>query len=179
MPNFESKTLNGGNFKLSDFIGQPIVIDFWSTKCKPCLIELPAFERLQDEFEDLIVVSVTIDTKEVLDSFLDTENGSYKLIKTKLQGTKISEPLFYDAWDIAELYIDKTYPNWHDYQVGWPQKFFIDGEGIVQSYTLGYAVSLGSIPVSDPEAIQDFKNRANDEEAHYEYLKQLVLGIMK
>ena len=178
-PEFEGKTLAGNNFKLADYIGQPIIIDFWSTKCKPCLIELPAFEWLQNEFEDLIVVSVTIDSKEVLDLFLDNENGSYKLIKTQLEGTKISEPLLYDAWDIADLYIDKTYPNWHDYQMGWPQKFFIDREGTVRSYTLGYSASLGNMPVSDPEAYQDFKNRANDEEAHYEYLKQLVLEIMK
>jgi thiol-disulfide isomerase/thioredoxin len=178
VPRFEGKTLAGNIFKLADHIGEPIVIDFWSTKCKPCLMELPAFEKLENEFKDLIVVSVTIDPKDVLDSFLANENGSYKLIKTQLKDTKMSEPVLYEAWDIADLFIDKTYSNWYDYQMGWPQKYFVDHKGIVQYYTLGYGASLGSGPVGDTEAIKDFSNKVYDEEAQYEYLKQFVLEIM-
>lgn len=55
------------------------VINFWATWCKPCVDELPAFEKLQDNFQDEIeVILISLDDVENLDSnvnpFLATNN---------------------------------------------------------------------------------------------------------
>lgn len=39
LPNFEGETV-----RLSDFEGQPLVVNYWASWCLPCLAELPGFE---------------------------------------------------------------------------------------------------------------------------------------
>lgn len=120
-------------------------------------------------------MSVSTDSKEVLNQFFATVDGKHSLLKTQMEGFKVSPPLLYDAWDIAELYIDKTYPNWHDYQMGWPQKFFIDRNGIVKSYTLGYSSTLEVGWDSDSSEIL---KKASDQEAIHQFLTQKILSIV-
>ena len=44
---FEVQTVDGQMVNLSDFKdGKPIVINFWSHKCSPCVQEMPDFQRL-------------------------------------------------------------------------------------------------------------------------------------
>lgn len=49
---FEVQTEDGQMVNLSDFKdGKPIVINFWSHKCSPCVQEMPTFEGLYDEYK--------------------------------------------------------------------------------------------------------------------------------
>jgi len=45
-PDITVKTLDGNEFKLSDFRGKFVFIDFWGTWCGPCLGELPNNKKL-------------------------------------------------------------------------------------------------------------------------------------
>jgi len=61
---FRVKTLDGAVLDLEDLRRRgPVLIDFWSTWCKPCLHSLPAIEALHREFSPLglAVVGVSID----------------------------------------------------------------------------------------------------------------------
>jgi peroxiredoxin len=46
-PDFTLDSLSRGRISLSDFKGKVVVINFWSSTCPPCLIEMPSFERLK------------------------------------------------------------------------------------------------------------------------------------
>lgn len=50
-PNFEVVDLEGNTFRLSDYRGQGVVLNFWGTWCEPCKREFPAMERQYKYFE--------------------------------------------------------------------------------------------------------------------------------
>ncbi len=43
---FSLKDMNGKSYRLSDFRGKVVLINFWATWCPPCRKELPSLERL-------------------------------------------------------------------------------------------------------------------------------------
>jgi cytochrome c biogenesis protein CcmG/thiol:disulfide interchange protein DsbE len=45
-PDFTATTLEGGTVTLSQLRGKPVVLDFWSKTCLPCLRSLPIVEEL-------------------------------------------------------------------------------------------------------------------------------------
>lgn len=69
-PDFTLQTLNGETMRLSDLIGRPVVISYWTTWCVPCQTELPILQQLSQEFQaqGLMVVTVNaIDQDNVQD----------------------------------------------------------------------------------------------------------------
>ena len=42
----------GRRFALSDYIGKPLVINFWASWCPSCIAEMPAFERVHKQLEE-------------------------------------------------------------------------------------------------------------------------------
>jgi thiol-disulfide isomerase/thioredoxin len=82
--------------------GAPIkVINFWATWCKPCIEELPYFEKLQETYQskDVEVLLVSLD-------FSADKASAYKT-KKNIQ----SEVVFLDETD-HNKWIDKISPQW-------------------------------------------------------------------
>jgi len=54
----------GGRIALSRFRGQIVLLNLWASWCKPCAMELPALDRLQQRLggDDFIVVAVSLDS---------------------------------------------------------------------------------------------------------------------
>jgi cytochrome c biogenesis protein CcmG/thiol:disulfide interchange protein DsbE len=50
-PDFELVALNGDTVRLSDFKGQPLVINFWATWCQPCAQEHPNLQAAAERFQ--------------------------------------------------------------------------------------------------------------------------------
>jgi len=53
-PDFTGELMDGTSITLSELQGKPVIINFWATWCGPCVKEMPAFERLKDDFGDKI-----------------------------------------------------------------------------------------------------------------------------
>lgn len=53
-PDFTGERIDGTSITLSELQGKPVIINFWATWCGPCVKEMPAFERLKDDFGDKI-----------------------------------------------------------------------------------------------------------------------------
>jgi cytochrome c biogenesis protein CcmG/thiol:disulfide interchange protein DsbE len=44
-PDFTATTLDGRSVRLSDYAGQPVILNFWASWCNPCRQEFPLFRR--------------------------------------------------------------------------------------------------------------------------------------
>ena len=75
-PDFTGELMDGTSITLSELQGKPVIINFWATWCGPCVKEMPAFERLKDDFGDKIgIIAVNCgDDAETVKDFVE-ENG--------------------------------------------------------------------------------------------------------
>ncbi len=72
-PPFTLRTPDGEPVSLSDFAGQPVLINFWATWCPPCRYEMPFLQAAYDKYKDqgFVVLAVDIqETPEVVKPFL-------------------------------------------------------------------------------------------------------------
>ncbi|MBN2558088.1 MAG: TlpA family protein disulfide reductase [Clostridia bacterium] len=56
--------IDGGTFRLSDFRGRNVVINFWAVFCPPCVDELPDFDRAVSVLADMNTVVIAINVTE-------------------------------------------------------------------------------------------------------------------
>ena len=57
------KDAKGASFKLGDFFGKVIVVNFWATWCGPCRREIPELVKLHNEFQSRGVEMIGLSTE--------------------------------------------------------------------------------------------------------------------
>lgn len=73
---FELKDTKGKSYKLSDFKGQPVVLNFFATWCAPCLDEAPELEAFGKEYKDAkLLVLAKGESKRRMEKYIG-ESGS-------------------------------------------------------------------------------------------------------
>jgi thiol-disulfide isomerase/thioredoxin len=79
---FALQDLEGETITLSQFIGRPLLINFWATWCGPCRIEMPELQAVFDEYrdsEDLLILALDQDeTAEDVSAFFDELGLTFK-----------------------------------------------------------------------------------------------------
>ncbi len=73
-PDFSLKTLEGENIKLSDFLGEIIIIDLMGVDCQFCVYMMPVLKYISENYTDVVIISVDVyqyETEEYLQSFID------------------------------------------------------------------------------------------------------------
>lgn len=63
-PDFILPSIDGEEISLSEFKGQYVYIDVWTSYCGGCIKEVPYFEKLKEEFsnKDIVFISISGDT---------------------------------------------------------------------------------------------------------------------
>jgi peroxiredoxin len=67
-PDFTGRDIAGKTFRLSDYHGKVVLLDFWSTFCEPCKAEFPHLRAMYevDRIKGLLVVAVAMDGPETV-----------------------------------------------------------------------------------------------------------------
>jgi peroxiredoxin len=76
--NFALSDLDGRPAALSDYAGQPVMVNFWATWCPPCRLEMPEFQRaFEAHQQDGLVILAVNEYEEAEDvrSFFYDEMG--------------------------------------------------------------------------------------------------------
>lgn len=82
LPDFVLSDLNGVPRPISDWSGQPILINFWATWCAPCRREMPLLQKLHEEFgnDGLQVIGIAIDRAPDVSAFTMETGITYPIL---------------------------------------------------------------------------------------------------
>ena len=125
-PDFQMPIFDGSVINLSDYRGEVVVLNFWASWCGPCRWEMPAFERMHQEYGDKGVTFVGVAISDDLanaKAFADEIGVTYP-IGADQPG---SGSVFIDASKVARV------------EESMPTTFFIDREGVIQRKLISVA----------------------------------------
>ena len=61
-PDFVLADIDGNQYRLSDYRGQVVIVNFWATWCPPCRAEMPSMQRAwqQLEQEGILMLGINV-----------------------------------------------------------------------------------------------------------------------
>jgi thiol-disulfide isomerase/thioredoxin len=79
---FRLLRLDGSDLDVKALRGQWVVLNYWATWCAPCRKEIPELSALHSAREDIVVLGLTFEDREleVFDEFLEEFNPSYPVV---------------------------------------------------------------------------------------------------
>jgi peroxiredoxin len=114
---FTLKSPDGKDISLASFRGKVVLLNFWGTWCKPCLKELPEFDRLIRHYKKHGAVLVAVATDTEPDKVLEFARSS-----------KLSAKLALCGEDLAKKYDSPNFPF----------SFVIDDKGTIRGSYRGF-----------------------------------------
>lgn len=116
-PDLVLTALNGETVSLSQFRGQPVLINFWAVWCTFCRFEMPDIQKAYDEYQDegLVVLGINVGEDE-------------QTVASFVRELDITFPVLFD----------RDGRVWHSWRMrGLPTTVFVDSEGVVRIIHVG------------------------------------------
>jgi cytochrome c biogenesis protein CcmG/thiol:disulfide interchange protein DsbE len=119
-PEFSLQDASGSTFKLSDYKGKVVLLNFWATWCGPCQEEIPWFMGFEREYKDrdFAVVGISVD-----------ETG-WNAVKPYLKRRQVNYRVALANQSVTQLYGSVE---------GLPTTFMIDRQGRIARTHIGLA----------------------------------------
>ncbi len=76
----EFTDLEGSPVKVSQYLGKPLVMNFWATWCAPCVKEMPDLDMLHSRYQGMNFVGLAVDTPVNVKKFITKVQVSYPLL---------------------------------------------------------------------------------------------------
>jgi cytochrome c biogenesis protein CcmG/thiol:disulfide interchange protein DsbE len=122
-PDFTLNTPDGESFTLSELRGQAVLVNLWATWCPPCRAEMPAIQKLYDEYKDQGFVVLGLNM---------TYQDDPSAVVPFIQENQLTFPiLIEETGNVAEKFELRSLPS----------SFFIDRDGIIQEVVIGGPMS--------------------------------------
>lgn len=116
-PDFELTTFAGDTARLSDHLGERVMLNFWATWCPPCRAEMPDMQKFHED-EDIVILAVN-------------------LTQTKSEKDNIAG--FIDEFGLTfPVLLDETLAVATEYKIQpIPTTYMIDSNGRIQDKSFG------------------------------------------
>ena len=115
-PDFTVLDMDGNEVKFSDYLGKPIVLNFWAHWCGPCQSEMPEFNAAWEALEGEVTFLMVHVGAAVEDGKQKVSEGGYTF------------PVVFDTESEAAAIYGIT---------AFPTTFFIDKDGYLQGWYMG------------------------------------------
>lgn len=89
VPDVQIADLNGKPRSLRQYLGRPLLINFWATWCEPCRREMPLLQQLwlAQRAEGLQVLGVAIDSRSAVQQYLRATSVGYPILADENAGS--------------------------------------------------------------------------------------------
>lgn len=117
-PDFSLSTIEGQTFTSEDTKGKYVLFNFWFTRCRPCIEELPELNALVEEFaanDEVIFLAPTFDDEALIQKFLTRFEFDYQLVG-----------------DVKDFCLELNIRSY-------PTHFIVNREGIIEKVLIGYS----------------------------------------
>lgn len=106
LENINLTDINGKNYTSNDLKGKIVVVNFWFTKCAPCIKEMPDLNKLKEEFgtENIKYFAITYDSKELIEELLKKHQLDFTIIPSDKKTIEQFNVSFYPT----NFILDKT-----------------------------------------------------------------------
>ena len=116
-PDFTVYDSEGNPYKLSDFRGKPVILNFWASWCGPCKSEMPDIEKAYQTYGDQIHFLLV----DLTDGYQETVESAAAYIAEE----GFTFPVYYDTAIEGAMAYGVS---------GIPVTYFIDAEGNLVAY---------------------------------------------
>ena len=86
----DGKPANSQNWR-----GNVLVVNFWASWCPPCVEEMPALDRIAQEYasKNVLIVGIGIDSPSNIREFLQKTPVSYPIVLGGIEGSNLSKQM--------------------------------------------------------------------------------------
>jgi cytochrome c biogenesis protein CcmG/thiol:disulfide interchange protein DsbE len=122
-PDFTLKTPDGEEYTLSELKGNAVLVNLWATWCPPCRAEMPAIEKMYQEYKDQGFIVLAVD--------MTYQDNPANVIPFTQQYGLTFPVLLEETGDVAALYQLRSLPS----------SYFINRAGVIQEVVIGGPMS--------------------------------------
>jgi peroxiredoxin len=122
-PNFTLNTPDGDAVNLSKLRGQAVLVNLWATWCPPCRAEMPAIQKLYNEYKDQGFVVLAVN--------MTYQDDPFAVVPFAKEHQLTFPILIEETGEMAQKYELRSLPS----------SFFIDRDGFIQEVVIGGPMS--------------------------------------
>ena len=119
-PDFTMLDKDGNTVKLSDFVGKPILLNFWASWCGPCQSEMPHIQKFYEQYGEAVhflIINCTDGSRETVDT-----------AKAFMEEAGYTFPVYFDTTSYGAYAYGAS---------SIPLTYFIDADGNLLAYYRG------------------------------------------